>query len=99
MRIGALLCRLRQLHNTGLRHLPETSSMRTLGLRPGAADSSGARWVYPDASLGNVSIVMPQIGGVRCMGIGSHKEGNRSGQHGVHYPHAKPDGSPEKDEV
>lgn len=33
------------------------------------------------------------------MGVGSHKEGNRAGQHGAHYPHAKADGSPEKAEV
>jgi hypothetical protein len=38
------------------------------------------------------------LGSVRFMGIGSLKEGNRAGQHGVRYPQAKPDGSSEKAE-
>lgn len=36
---------------------------------------------------------------VRAMGIGSFKEGSRSGQHGARLPHATPDGSPQKAEV
>jgi len=91
-----LLCRLRQIHNTELPTSSMARPLRTLGISPRVAESA---LVSPHASLGNGSIMMSQIGGLRCMGVGSHKEGNRAGQHGVHYPNAKPDGSPEKEEA
>lgn len=37
--------------------------------------------------------------GVRFMGVGSFKQGDRAGQQGMRVPHAKADGSPEKIEV
>ena len=43
--------------------------------------------------------VSTSFGSVRFMGVGSYKEGNRAGQHGLKYPQGKPDGSPEKAEV
>lgn len=89
MRMRALLCRLRQIHNMELPTSSMARPLRTLAVSPRVADSA----------LGNGSIMMSQIGGVRCMGIGSHKEGNRAGQHGVRYPNLKPDGSPEKEEA
>lgn len=45
------------------------------------------------------SNLMCSLNPVRAMGIGSFKEGNRSGQHGTRLPHAAPDGSPQKAEV
>lgn len=64
-----------------------------------------ARWAPPAVRFGDYSCsfhvkpnVSMSLGSVRFMGIGSLKEGNRAGQHGVRYPQAKPDGSPEKAE-
>lgn len=57
---------------------------------------------FPNASTTTLlakSNLMCSLNPVRAMGIGSFKEGSRSGQHGARLPHATPDGSPQKAEV
>lgn len=83
-RISTLLYRLKQIHTIKETSRPITGlTNSTTSTSRVPADSS--RW--------------SNAASVRYMGIGSFKEGNRAGQHGVMYPHAKADGSPEKDEV
>lgn len=85
--------------------VPQTgsSSTRSLLSQRGmsrVADSDARSLLFGDAcSLHAKQDVSMSLGSVRFMGVGSFKEGNRAGQHGVKYPQVKPDGSPEKAEV
>lgn len=83
-RISTLLCRLKQIHT-----IKETT--RSV-IRLSDSTSACSRVPADSSRWSNAA-------SVRFMGIGSFKEGNRAGQHGLIYPHAKADGSPEKDEA
>lgn len=85
--------------HTGGRAIRSPGSSRRLpaGTRfPGLMDFTNAGTT---TLLAKTSNLMCSLNPVRAMGIGSFKEGSRSGQHGARLPHATPDGSPQKAEV